>query len=374
MKTRLITLSVILVTTISIIVTLLIPKTKMFLGVYDANSGMRKTDQINKSPYAIFGDSSRTLMTKNERTSNHTLEIVNTIKGERTFKLELNAQTGKIRLFDKTGIVISELLLEPEQLTRFVSVDRFAEKYYDLTPYHYGANNPILNMDINGDSIWVYYGNNQRTLYTPGAKYDGDDGFVCNVFQQLNQMNGSDIGNTILSQLSGSDNNFDYKNSFPTDNNGNIVKNGLSFVANKNGGGTINAGFLNEQSGNNPLATDFNKMRSLAHESFHGFQSEFGERGRESYLEVSAELVERAVVGYIWPFGNGKGKTVDQSYQNAMDKMMFSSTLNQSVFNRATQSFLQGSNLNSSGIYTKLGYKSNLRKNPVVSRLFPLIP
>ncbi len=155
MKTRLITLSVILVATISIIVTLLIPKTKMFLGVYDANSGMRKTDQINKSPYAIFGDSSKTLMTENERTSNHTLEIKNTNKGERTFKLELNAQTGKIRLFDKTGNVISELLLEPEQLTRFVSVDRFAEKYYDLTPYHYGANNPILYIDINGDSISV---------------------------------------------------------------------------------------------------------------------------------------------------------------------------------------------------------------------------
>lgn len=155
MKTRLITLSVILVATISIIVTLLIPKTKMFLGVYDANSGMQKTDQINKSPYAIFGDSSKTLMTENERTSNHTLEIKNTNKGERTFKLELNAQTGKIRLFDKIGNVISELLLEPEQLTRFVSIDRFAEKYYDLTPYHYGANNPILYIDVNGDSISV---------------------------------------------------------------------------------------------------------------------------------------------------------------------------------------------------------------------------
>ncbi|MFK8101589.1 MAG: RHS repeat-associated core domain-containing protein [Saprospiraceae bacterium] len=38
---------------------------------------------------------------------------------------------------------------------RFHVIDRFAEKYYDMTTYQYGANNPIGNIDINWDSVIV---------------------------------------------------------------------------------------------------------------------------------------------------------------------------------------------------------------------------
>ncbi|MBP6979000.1 MAG: hypothetical protein KBB71_11875 [Lentimicrobiaceae bacterium] len=41
------------------------------------------------------------------------------------------------------------------QIGRFHTVDRFTEKYYSMTPYQYGANNPILFIDVNGDSIDV---------------------------------------------------------------------------------------------------------------------------------------------------------------------------------------------------------------------------
>ena len=34
-----------------------------------------------------------------------------------------------------------------------MTIDRFAEKYTSMNPYQYGANNPILNIDVNGDSI-----------------------------------------------------------------------------------------------------------------------------------------------------------------------------------------------------------------------------
>jgi len=155
MKAKIITLSAVLVVSVSIMATLILHKSKVLLGTYDANSEMRRTELQNKSPYAIFGDSSQTLMTEQERTLKHTLEIENANKGETAYKLELNAQTGKIRLFDKKGNMISELQLESDQITRFVSVDRFAEKYDNLTPYHYAANNPILYIDVNGDSISV---------------------------------------------------------------------------------------------------------------------------------------------------------------------------------------------------------------------------
>ncbi|MGY3214777.1 DUF6443 domain-containing protein [Mucilaginibacter sp. HD30] len=38
---------------------------------------------------------------------------------------------------------------------RFATIDRFAEKYDSGTPYHYGLNNPISNIDMNGDSVWT---------------------------------------------------------------------------------------------------------------------------------------------------------------------------------------------------------------------------
>ena len=38
-------------------------------------------------------------------------------------------------------------------LGRFMKTDRFSEKYVSLSPYQYGANNPVNNIDVNGDSL-----------------------------------------------------------------------------------------------------------------------------------------------------------------------------------------------------------------------------
>jgi len=40
-------------------------------------------------------------------------------------------------------------------LGSFMTQDRFTEKYSALSPYQYGANNPISNIDVNGDSIKI---------------------------------------------------------------------------------------------------------------------------------------------------------------------------------------------------------------------------
>jgi len=39
---------------------------------------------------------------------------------------------------------------------RFTTIDNFADSYFDLNPYQYGANNPIKYVDINGDSLMLF--------------------------------------------------------------------------------------------------------------------------------------------------------------------------------------------------------------------------
>ena len=59
-------------------------------------------------------------------------------------------------------------------LGRFFTIDRFAEKYYDFTPYQYGANSPINFIDINGDSLWIQINKNNKALYVDGNLYNRD--------------------------------------------------------------------------------------------------------------------------------------------------------------------------------------------------------
>ncbi len=52
------------------------------------------------------------------------------------------------------------------QLGRFHTQDRFAEKYYSLSPYQYAANNPIKYIDVNGDSIYINYSYTEQVAKT----------------------------------------------------------------------------------------------------------------------------------------------------------------------------------------------------------------
>jgi RHS repeat-associated protein len=41
------------------------------------------------------------------------------------------------------------------QIGRFTTKDKFSEKYVSLSPYQYATNDPIKNIDVNGDSTWT---------------------------------------------------------------------------------------------------------------------------------------------------------------------------------------------------------------------------
>jgi len=63
----------------------------------------------------------------------------------------------------------------------FYGVDAYAEKYSDLSPYQYGGNNPMLNIDINGDSTYVVvYGAGYLNYQHQGGSHDVGGGFKKN--------------------------------------------------------------------------------------------------------------------------------------------------------------------------------------------------
>lgn len=57
-------------------------------------------------------------------------------------------------------------------LGRFFNQDRFATKYFSLSPYQYAANDPIRNIDVNGDSI------NVSNLITQNGKLNTEGLYV----------------------------------------------------------------------------------------------------------------------------------------------------------------------------------------------------
>ncbi len=94
------------------------------------------------------------------------------------------------------------------QIGRFFSPDRFSEKYVTLTPYGYGANNPISNIDVNGDSIAVvingtsyqYYDNAYHNANGTVADLS-DNAFAVAVLDGLNKIHSGEFGKGFLNEV-----------------------------------------------------------------------------------------------------------------------------------------------------------------------------
>ena len=108
---------------------------------------------------------------------------------------------------------------------RFTTQDRFAEKYYAMSPYQYGANNPVRNIDINGDTIVTTLttkidGKMANINYTyragsdgqygffdsSGNKYSGNDSFMNNLSGALASLREGSVGSELVEELMASSN------------------------------------------------------------------------------------------------------------------------------------------------------------------------
>jgi len=233
---------------------------------------------------------------------------------------------------------------------RWWTVDRFAEKYASLTPYHYAANNPIYYIDFNGDSLWITHnagllglGGKQTLLYENGNLYNKDGsaytgkvkGFLSKSVNALNTISGTQEGGSMVGELQSSANNFTLvkgDSKFTTSNATKAYANQIqtdpaqagTFQALQNAGVNLAGGSGGTISWNPSGATlptlngsGVNGTTDLAHEMFHGLDANRGlldnrvDQGieRSEWQAVYRENVLRSQLGS--PLRTHYIKTVD---------------------------------------------------------------
>jgi len=97
---------------------------------------------------------------------------------ERVGSAIIDMQTNKIARFVGRDSVREVGMYEMDMTTRFLTIDPMAEKYYEISPYAYCANNPILFVDPNGDTINISSAlmNNEMAYAAFNTWYNSDVG------------------------------------------------------------------------------------------------------------------------------------------------------------------------------------------------------
>jgi len=253
------------------------------------------------------------------------------------------------------------------ELSGWLSVDPMSDKYPSLSPYCYSANNPVMIIDPNGDSIWINGNNGEKFLYTPGQEYKGSDEFIAKTFKTLNKMYSVKNGATVIDELVNSKNIYNITNEVPSNTET------AAFIPNKNNeGGKL---YMN------------NKMNllTLSHELFHGYQCEKGQCGPSIFNEVEAYLYSSSInmqYGinnkeptslHSFTFSINSGTETGLSFESSIDKLLYGNEFNENDFVNAVRLFKSESQANQSGVYNNFPLREKNQTNYLLERFYPLI-
>lgn len=102
------------------------------------------------NPYAIFGYKLK------PQPKPRVVDIYTVINHDPKSNIKymiVNHEDKIIKLLDDRDSVIKIMYYTDQDIFRWTSTDPMATKYPSMSPYNYGGNNPIKNIDIHGDSI-----------------------------------------------------------------------------------------------------------------------------------------------------------------------------------------------------------------------------
>jgi Effector protein len=263
---------------------------------------------------------------------------------------------------------------------RWNAIDPLAEKYLDNSAYVYAKNSPAFFIDPNGKEIVIYFfgndGKEQKLTYSVGMSTDNKNEFVQDVVNSLNAMASTKLGKELLDPLISSKNSFNFKNSYPKDRYGVEQKEAMSFGGSKNGGGDIAAAAITTMGKNE-------KVGSVGHELFHGYQHENGQGGGSINNELEAYIYEEALMidytmnvvqTYDWISSIRLGEDTDQGrlFQESINKVFSSTEFNQYDFANAVMTFKQGASKNGSNLYGNFPLKLPNQGVSMIARFLPL--
>lgn len=226
---------------------------------------------------------------------------------------------------------------------RFNITDRFTDKYPSWSPYHYGKNNPIRFIDINGDSVIT-------NKLTTEQKHAFD--------KSQHELKKSTKYEKAWATLEVSKANY------------NIIINpnqsvGALYTLNSEGTGT--GGTLSFQS-----IEAMNDYFNLSHEVYHAYEHDQGWPGLVVGVEIEANLFGNAVVNELFDAGvNGRttGYLSTGEFGVAFNQLQYDPTFNTNAWLKANETFKK-SDFNQDGRYN--GY--NLKYyDPLIKNFYPLV-
>lgn len=103
-----------------------------------------------ENPYEIFGHESKV---KYETKISEYLTVKNTDTNSVTKSMVFNMDEGVILFLGNNDTIIKSVIIQPEQLLKWLSVDPLAKKYPHYSPYNFVVNNPLNAIDPNGKDV-----------------------------------------------------------------------------------------------------------------------------------------------------------------------------------------------------------------------------